>query len=97
MADLSVIVSEIEIKLRKLIDEKNRLSVENKRITEENDALQRENAALRQPATELQDKINKTTIVNALDNEGELEEGRKLIKDLVKEIDRCVSILNSKE
>ena len=97
MADLSVIVSEIEIKLRKLIDEKNRLSVENKRITEENDALQRENAALRQSATELQDKINKTTIVNALDNEGELEEGRKLIKDLVKEIDRCVSILNSKE
>ena len=97
MADLSVIVSEIEIKLRRLIDEKNRLSVENKRIMEENDALQRENAALRQSATELQDKINKTTIVNALDNEGELEEGRKLIKDLVKEIDRCVSILNSKE
>ena len=97
MADLSVIVSEIESKLRRLIDEKNRLSVENKRIMEENDALQRENAALRQSATELQDKINKTTIVNALDNEGELEEGRKLIKDLVKEIDRCVSILNSKE
>ena len=97
MADLSVIVSEIEIKLRRLIDEKNRLSVENKRITEENDALQRENAALRQSATELQDKINKSTIVNALDNEGELEEGRKLIKELVREIDRCVSILNSKE
>ncbi len=97
MADLSVIVSEIEIKLRRLIDEKNRLSVENKRIMEENDALQRENAALRQSATELQDKINKSTIVNALDNEGELEEGRKLIKELVREIDRCVSILNSKE
>lgn len=97
MADLSVIVSEIEIKMRKLIDEKNRLSVENKRITEENDTLQRENAALRQSAEELQNKINKSTIVNALDNEGEVEEGRKLIKDLVREIDRCVSILNSKE
>ena len=97
MADLSVIVSEIEIKLRKLVDEKNRLSAENKRITEENDALLRENAALRQSAGELQDTINKSTIVNALDTEGELEEGRKLIKDLVREIDRCVSILNSKE
>ena len=97
MADLSVIVSEIEIKLRRLIDEKNRLSVENKRIMEENDALQRENAALRQSATELQDKINKSTIVNALDNEGEIEEARKLIKALVREIDGCVSILNSKE
>jgi len=97
MADLSVIVSEIEIKLRKLLDEKNRLSVENKRLAEENEALLRDNAAIRRSTEELQDKINKSTIVNALDNEGELEEGRKLIKDLVREIDRCVSILNSKE
>lgn len=97
MADLSVIVSEIEIKMRKLLDEKNRLLVDNKRIVEENEALQRENAALRRSAEELNDKINKITIVNALDNEEGIEEGRKLIKELVREIDRCVSILNSKE
>ena len=71
--------------------------MENRRLVEENAALENENLALRQSAAELQDKINKSTIVNALDNEGEIEEGRKLIKDLVKEIDRCVSILNSKE
>ena len=97
MADLSIIVSEIELKLRKLIYEKNQLVVENKRLAEENKALDEENLALRRSAGELQDKINKSTIVNALDNEGELEEGRKLIKELVREIDRCVSILNSKE
>ena len=97
MADLSVIVSEIELKLRKLVDAKNKLSTENQRLAEENAALEQENRALRQSAAELQDKINKSTIVNALDNEGEIEEGRKLIKELVKEIDRCVSILNSKE
>jgi predicted RNase H-like nuclease (RuvC/YqgF family) len=97
MADLSIIVSEIELKLRKLLDEKNRLGVENKRLAEENEALDKENLMLRQSVAELQDKINKSTIVNVLDNEGEVEEGRKLIKELVKEIDRCVSILNSKE
>ena len=97
MADLSIIVSEIELKLRKLIDEKNQLAQENKRLAEENKALDEENLALRRSASELQDKINKSTIVNALDNEGELEEGTKLIKELVREIDRCVSILNSKE
>ena len=97
MADLSVIVSEIELKLRKMIDAKNQLSVENQRLAEENVALAQENRALRQSAEELQNKINKSTIVNALDNEGEIEEGRKLIKELVKEIDKCVSILNSKE
>ena len=97
MADLSIIVSEIETKLRRLIDEKKRLEVENMRFAEENEALDKENLALRRSVAELQDKINKSTIVNALDNEGEVEEGRKLIKELVKEIDRCVSILNSKE
>ena len=97
MADLSIIVSEIETKLRKLIDEKNQMAVENKRLAEQNEALDKENLALRRSAEELQDKINKSTIVNALDNEGEVEEGRKLIKELVREIDRCVSILNSKE
>ena len=97
MADLSIIVSEIEVKLRKLLDERNQLAVENKRLADQNEALDKENLALRKSAAELQDKINKSTIVNALDNEGELEEGRRLIKELVKEIDRCVSILNSKE
>ena len=97
MADLSIIVSEIELKLRKMLDEKSQLEVENKRLAEENEALGKENRALRQSAEGLQDKINKSTIVNALDNEGEIEEGRKLIRELVKEIDRCVSILNSKE
>ena len=97
MADLSIIVSEIELKLRKLLDEKKRLEAENRRLAEENETLGRENLALRHAAEELQDKINKSTIVNALDNEGEVEEGRRLIKELVKEIDKCVSILNSKE
>ena len=97
MADLSIIVSEIETKLRKLIEEKNQLTKENKRLAEENEALDNENLALRRSAAELQDKINKSTIVNALDNEGEVEEGRRLIKELVKEIDKSVSILNSKE
>ena len=74
MTDLSIIVSEIELKLRKLLDEKNRLEVENKRLAEENEALDKENLALRRSAEELQDKINKSKIVNALDNDGEVEE-----------------------
>ena len=67
MADLSIIVSEIELKLRKLLDEKHRLAVENKRLVEENAALEMENLTLRQSTMELQDKINKSTIVNALE------------------------------
>lgn len=97
MADLSILVSEIEVKLRKMIDAKNQLVIENKRLEAENAALTDENVMLRKSTEELKDKLNKSIIVNALDNEEEIEQGRKLIKELVKEIDKCVSILNSKE
>ena len=97
MADTNIILTEIELKLRKLIGVKNQLADENKRLEAENEELRNENLALVKANMELQDKLNKSTIVNALGNGEEIEEGRKLIKSLVREIDQCVSILNSKE
>ena len=98
MAEMSIILSEIEVKVRKLIDAKNQLIEENRLLASENKALREENEAYARAGQELQDKLNKTTIVNALgSNEEEIKEGRKLIKGLIKEIDQCVSILNSKE
>ena len=91
-------MSEIEVKVRKLIDAQRQLIEENRRLASENKALREENETLAQASQELHEKINKTTIVNALgNNEEEIKEGRKLIKELIKEIDQCVSILNTKE
>ena len=98
MTDLSIILSEIDVKVRRLMDARNQLIDENRRLVNENKAYQEKLDALVQTNQELQDKINKTTIVNALgNNEEEIKEGRKLIKELVREIDQCVSILNTKE
>ena len=98
MAEMSIILSEIEVKVRRLIDAKNQLIEENRRLANENKALREENEAFAQTGRELQEKINNITIVNALgNNEEEIKEGRKLIRELIKEIDLCVSILNSKE
>ena len=84
--------------MRRLIDAQQQLIEENRRLASENRALREENEAFAQTSRELQDKINKTTIVNALGNsEEEIKEGRRLIRELIKEIDQCVSILNSKE
>ena len=95
---MSIILSEIEVKVRKLIDAQRQLIQENRRLASENKALREENETLAQASQELHEKINKTTIVNALgNNEEEIKEGRKLIKELIKEIDQCVSILNTKE
>lgn len=97
MADTSIILSEIEVKLRKLIDAQHQLKEDYRRLTNENKALREQNEALILESQELRDKINKTTIVNALgNNEEEIKEGRRIIKELIKEIDQCVSILNTK-
>jgi predicted nuclease with TOPRIM domain len=97
MADLSVRLSEIEVKLRKLISLKNQLVERNSELVRQNEELQRNVEILQAENGELKDKLNKTTIVNALGNEKEIEDSRQLIKALVKEIDQCMTILNAEQ
>ena len=97
MADLSVRLSEIEVKLRKLISLKNQLVERNSELVRQNEELQKNVEILQAENEELKNKLNKTTIVNALGNEKEIEESRQLIKALVKEIDQCMTILNAEQ
>ena len=97
MADLSVTLSEIELKIRKLIALKNQLEEENSKLVQRNEDLEIEIEMLMTENSELKDKINKLVIVNVLDNDKEVGESRQLIKTLVKEIDRCVAMLNAEQ
>ena len=97
MADLSVRLSEIEVKVRKLISLKNQLVERNSELVRQNEELQKNVEILQAENEELKNKLNKTTIVNALGNEKEIEESRQLIKALVKEIDQCMTILNAEQ
>ena len=97
MADLSVTLSEIEVKIRKLIALKNQLEEENGRLIQSNEDLQIEVEMLMAENAELKEKINKLVIVNVLENEKEVGESRQLIKALVKEIDNCVAMLNAEQ
>ena len=97
MADLSVTLSEIETKVRKLIALKNQLELENSKLIQRNEDLQLELEILAAENTELKEKINNLVIVNTLGNEKEVGESRQLIKALVKEIDNCVAMLNAEQ
>ena len=97
MADLGVTLSDIELKLRKLIALKNQLQEENSKLVQRNEDLQLELEMLMTENAELKEKINKLVIVNVLENEKEIGESRQLIKALVKEIDKCVSMLNAEQ
>ena len=97
MADLSVTLSEIEVKIRKLIALKNQLEEENSKLIRQNEDLQLDLEILMTENAELKEKINNLVIVNTLGNEKEVGESRQLIKALVKEIDNCVAMLNSEQ
>lgn len=97
MADLSVTLSEIETKIRKLIALKNQLEAENSRLIQRNENLQLDLEILMTENAELKEKINNLVIVNTLGNEKEVGESRQLIKALVKEIDNCVAMLNAEQ
>ncbi|MBO7286650.1 MAG: hypothetical protein J6U85_00295 [Bacteroidales bacterium] len=97
MADLSVTLSEIETKIRKLIALKNQLEEENSKLIQQNEDLQLDLEILMTENSELKEKINNLVIVNTLGNEKEVGESRQLIKALVKEIDSCVAMLNAEQ
>lgn len=97
MADVSVILSEVEQKIVRLLNDRNTLASDNERLFRRNEELEDENYSLRKANEELRERINKSVIVNALGGEEEIKESRALIKELVGEIDRCVSMLNEKE
>jgi len=94
MAETSVLISGIEYKLQKLIAQNRQLRARVEDLESENETLQAGLAELQESHGQLTDQLNKKVIVNALESEMELEEGRKLIKALVREIDQCVAMLN---
>lgn len=94
MADTSILVSGIEYKIRKLIDSNIQLNLETKRLTEENIFLNEKIKELKDINSQLTQQINKHIIANSLNGEKEIKEGRKLIGDLVREIDQCIALLS---
>jgi predicted RNase H-like nuclease (RuvC/YqgF family) len=94
MAETSVLLAGIELKVQKLIAHNTLLSKKVADLTDENEALKSELAELQESHSQLTDQINKKIIVNALGNEKEVEKGRKLIQGLMREIDNCVALLN---
>jgi len=94
MANEQILISGIEYKVRKLIDD--------------NVQLKSENESLQEKLLEVTDKINnltkeletnknelfKYTLANTLEIEFGVEEGKKKIDNLIKEIDMCIEVLS---
>jgi chromosome segregation ATPase len=82
-------------KLEELFERYNGLRTQNRDLKNENDALKRYTEGRDEKLKELETKYERIKISGALIGEGEgAVEAKQKINELVREIDRCVALLN---
>jgi len=82
-------------KLEELLDRYNSLRTKNKELKNENELLQRNLQEREEKIKQLEIKYERVKLSGALLGEGEnAVEAKKKINELVREIDRCVALLN---
>ena len=92
---MKTIINNIEQKVGKLIEKSNQLTAEKNSLMQNNNAL---NAQLQQKEKQivaLQDKVKLMNISKSVDtSEEDVKATRLKINEYVREIDKCISLLN---
>lgn len=94
MSDTSTLVAGLEYKIRKLIKENLQLR---KRVEEQKNQIDLYSNRLEMIELnnlDLTEQLNKKTIADAFSSEKEIEEGRKRIQVLMREIEHCITLVN---
>ena len=92
---MKTIINKIELKVVKLIEKCNQLSLDKYNLQKKNDTLNFKLQEKEKEFVTLQDKVKLIKISKSVDktNEG-LAETRKKINEYVREIDKCIALLN---
>jgi chromosome segregation ATPase len=93
MEYLPLVLDGIENKVKKLVFSNQQLKEENRKISELRDDLQSQVSQLKEKIAELEDRINKLKVTKVLTGEDTLQ-ARLQINELLREIDKCYSLLN---
>ena len=94
MADTSEIVSGIEQKIYRLIGKHRQTLAENERFSEENKELRKKSEEQRLKIEELEHKLNILKTTGTLVNRDGSVAAKARITDLLREIDKCIGLLN---
>ena len=94
MDNVNVLISGIEYKLRKLSEQHKITKQVNQeltaRIEEQENLINNQKTIIK----ELQEKIRTVSIAKTLASRSEINDAKKKIGDMVREIDRCINLLN---
>jgi hypothetical protein len=94
MANEQILISGIEYKVRKLIDDNHRLKSENTSLQEKLVLITEKVNNLTKELETNKNELFKYTLANTLEIEYGVEEGKKKIDSLIKEIDMCIEVLS---
>ena len=95
MQDVATLVSGIDYKLRKLIEHHHVLRSENSNFINEIQNLKLANNEQKQKITQLEEKIKLLKLAKTLENKEGNVEAKLKINELVREIDKCIGLLNT--
>jgi|TARA_B110000008_G_C16838758_1_gene511739 chromosome segregation ATPase len=92
---VKTIINNIELKVGKLIEKSNQLTAEKNSLRQNNDALNAQLQEKEKQIVALQDKVKLMNISKSVDtSEEDVKATRLKINEYVREIDKCISLLN---
>ena len=92
---MKTIINNIELKVGKLIEKTNQLTAEKNSLMQNNDALNAQLQEKEKQIVALQDKVKLMNISKSVDTAKEDVKATRLkINEYVREIDKCISLLN---
>ncbi|MBN2615212.1 MAG: hypothetical protein JXR71_05920 [Bacteroidales bacterium] len=94
MANKALLISGIEYKVRKLIEQIRLLRKENKNLQQQTELLQNEKEQLQRMLNDKENKIVKQSLAEALESKYGVEKGLEIIDELIKEIDRSIDVIS---
>jgi len=92
---VKTIVDNIELKVRKLIERCNQLKSDKEGLEQDNQALNVELQEKKKKIVALHEKVKLMNISRSIDSSSEeIKESRLKINEYVREIDKCIALLN---
>ncbi len=93
MKEVDVLISSIYLKIRRLIDTLNELKAENASLTKSQTELKNIIEQQTIKIHSLEEKLSQLSVYQSVDNK-DVDSARKQISGLVREIDKCISLIN---
>jgi prefoldin subunit 5 len=94
MANEELLISGIEYKVRKLVENLQLLQAENEKLRKELQVREQMLSELRESLDIKNNEFLKLSLANALENKYGVEKGIQIIDQLIEEIDRSIDVIS---